>query len=295
MNTDPVNVEQNVFKPLHLRPKKTIALAEFLELSAKFYGFDSQAVRKFDSLYCNGKRLRFQNLTDDFLLSTEDLIKVFPRPKRFSLEVLSLESILYEDQNLLAIDKPKGLPSIPVASNATENCKAFFEAKLQQPLLPLHRLDELTCGVLLFAKNTQTVRQFQKDHLIGRIQKIYRTLVSKPLSLGRYEHYLLKGRGRMLVFDGPVSGGKLCRLEINKRRGLEDRTRLDIKLITGRTHQIRAQLSHLGSPILGDPIYSSSSDIQDFYLCARQVTWNGLKIQSQMSGYTQKPKPTCIS
>jgi 23S rRNA pseudouridine1911/1915/1917 synthase len=258
-------------------------MTRFLQEQALCKGFDYDTISCFESVYLNGQRVNFESAHAQ-TLGSEDLIKVFPQPKRFSMQHLSRENILFEDQDLLVIDKPAGVPCLPVASNSKENCKYYFESKIGQGLYPIHRLDEMTCGVLLFAKNSATVKKFQMDQAIGKVRKIYMTLTSAPLQPGVYESFIAKGQGRMLVFDGPVPSGKPCALRVLNQDRFGDHFVTSLELITGRTHQIRAQLSHLRAPLVGDSLYGSgATKNDDFFLCADSLKWRSHKFESRFT------------
>jgi tRNA pseudouridine32 synthase/23S rRNA pseudouridine746 synthase len=170
---------------------------------------------------------------------------------------VSLE-ILYEDDDLLAINKPAGLPSIPGRSSHNYD-SAFSRLKrdLDQIFL-VHRLDQDTSGVLLFAKNPDTQQQLQTQFRRRQIVKIYNALLEKPC---------IRDEG---IIDLPIcpDPGDRPRQKVDLQQGKPSQTsfkkihenHIELKPITGRTHQLRVHCAHpqgLGNPILGDRLYGS--------------------------------------
>ncbi|NQZ01515.1 MAG: RNA pseudouridine synthase [Bdellovibrionales bacterium] len=250
-----------------------VRLSDILSKLSKEHNFDLDDIIKFESVYLNSERVSFADLSMERFLSLGDLVKVFPKPKRFGDIKLTAHSVLYEDSSCIAIDKPQGLPSLPVASNSKENCKHLLEQITNSSLWPVHRLDELTQGVLVFAKSPQIARRFQIDQKKKRIEKRYLAKIEQAVATGLYEHHITKGEGRMLISEVPTENSKPCRLEILDCKPDKDAFIAKILLETGRTHQIRAQLAHLRSPLCSDPIYNDKNSQQRFYLCAYQLNW----------------------
>jgi len=154
--------------------------------------------------------------------------------------------IIYEDENLLVIDKPAGV-------NADD-----FEKRI-------HRLDKDTSGILLIAKNDRALDFFQKQFQNGTVVKKYLALVvGKPSSLnGQIETLIgrsLKDRKKQKVYlpNEPDSQRKGLRKAITEYKVIQqfkNYSLLEIQPKTGRKHQIRCHLAYLGQPVAGDKIY----------------------------------------
>jgi 23S rRNA pseudouridine1911/1915/1917 synthase len=168
--------------------------------------------------------------------------------------------ILYEDEHLLVINKPSGLPVLP-NGNFLEHT-LLWQLKQQFPyqkVVPIHRLGRGTSGLMLIGCSKlgrSQLTQQMRDH---KIKKVYRTLIGKsslpdfftieqPIGKIPYPSlgylYAATPEGKFAYSEGKV----LERTEQN--------THLEVKILTGRPHQIRIHLAAIGYPLLGDPLYT---------------------------------------
>ncbi|MFA7295415.1 MAG: RluA family pseudouridine synthase [Candidatus Paceibacterota bacterium] len=187
--------------------------------------------------------------------------------------------ILYEDENLLAIDKPSGVIVHPVKSNLFEPSIVswlifkfpFLKEVGEDNLRPgiVHRLDRETSGVLLVAKNNFAFNYLKNLFFLRKIKKKYLVLVRGEIKKkeGRIDFYL--GRSlkkpwkRKIVFSG--EGAKKTKTAITKFKVLKnykDYTLLEVMPETGRTHQIRVHLAGIGFPVAGDKVYGRNKKDQ---------------------------------
>ncbi len=170
-------------------------------------------------------------------------------------------SILFEDEHLIVIDKPAGLVVHPGAGNTSGTLvNALLEHRPDLAKLPrggiVHRLDKDTSGLLVVAASlpahTSLVDQLQRKDVAREYFAILRGCPSGggkvDAPIGRHP----KQRTRMAVVP---NGGKpaVTHYRINERLGAF--TAVDVRLETGRTHQIRVHMAHKGYPLLGDPVY----------------------------------------
>ncbi len=172
-------------------------------------------------------------------------------------------SILYEDPHLIAIDKPAGMvvhpapghPSGTFVNALLHHCKELQGSDSLRPGI-VHRLDKDTSGVLLAAKTKEahqklvqafSERKIDKTYLAIAVGKVQGGLIDSPIR----RHPV--NRKEMAVSLGGKEAKSLCRvLDYNDGLSL-----VEVKLITGRTHQIRVHLKSKGTPVLGDPVYGN--------------------------------------
>lgn len=177
-------------------------------------------------------------------------------------------NILYEDNHLLVVDKPAGLltqPSGTEEDSIEEQAKAFLAKKYEKKgavyLHAVHRLDKPVSGIVLFAKSSKALSRLQEAIRDRKIRKVYVAEVagSVPEDRGTLSHYLLHGDHQAEVCEEKTPGAKLAILFYQVLKRKEKTTLLEIDLETGRYHQIRAQMSAWGHPIVGDQKYQGPS------------------------------------
>jgi 23S rRNA pseudouridine1911/1915/1917 synthase len=194
--------------------------------------------------------------------------------------------VLFEDNHLLAINKPVG---VLVQGDETgdrplvEDAKAYIKQKYQKPgdvfLGVVHRLDRPVSGVVVFARTSKALSRMNELFRDRRTEKVYWAVVEKAPSppSGTLVHWLLKDekRNKTTVYRQETTGAlrsELSYAHLTSSGGLH---LLEVRPLTGRSHQIRAQLSTLGCPILGDLKYGSGSPTGDgsIALHARQLSF----------------------
>lgn len=194
--------------------------------------------------------------------------------------------ILVEREDFYIVDKPHGLPSHPTLDNVQQNLLALMKGALGCDLWLPHRLDVGTAGLIIVAKSRRAAFEIQKDFVAHQIQKIYQAVVEKPVTLGLYEHFMKKTKNApKIVVDVAENDTQNCLLKVTGCEVVGNLYRLTLEPITGRTHQIRAQLTHLGSPIIGDQLYGSTFPFicddqklftqESFALEAHSIIWRG--------------------
>jgi len=186
-----------------------------------------------------------------------------PEPASAERRAWLLDRIIYEDDAILAIDKPSGL-SVHAGSGVTEGVIETLRAlRPDLPYLELvHRLDRETSGCLLLAKNRHTLTSLHAALRDGMIEKHYLALVRGPWRGGprRVRASLARTDERVLAADD----GKEAESIFTPRERFSGATLVDIELLTGRTHQARVHAAHIDHPIAGDDKYGDRQANREF-------------------------------
>jgi len=171
------------------------------------------------------------------------------------MEVINLE-IIYQDKDLVAINKPHGLlvHRTSIAADASLFALQILRDQIGQRVFPIHRLDRKTSGILLFGLNNEIVQLVQKEFLIHSVEKKYMAIVRGffPEKI-KVDYALTNDRNKTQEAITFFQKIKQTELDIPFGKHLTSRYSL-IEAIpkTGRQHQIRKHLNHLRHPIIGD-------------------------------------------
>ena len=166
--------------------------------------------------------------------------------------------IIYEDDKLVVINKPRGLLLQQDGDTSHLSLDVLVSKYLNKVAMPVHRLDKDTSGICVFAKDNKTAEEMSKifnDH--SQIEKHYLTLVSGNIAEdGVVDAPLRKSFERKKMVVAPLkSGAKSAITKYHPLKNFKDYTLLDIELLTGRTHQIRAHMSYIRHHVVGDIKY----------------------------------------
>ena len=168
------------------------------------------------------------------------------------------DNIIYEDNNLLIVNKPRGLLLQQDGDGEHESLDKIVGDYLKMVAMPAHRLDKDTSGLCVFAKNKKAADEMSKifnDH--SQIEKHYITLVSGVIEEdGVVDAPLRKSFERKKMVVAPLkSGAKPAITKYHVIEKYKDYSLLDVQLLTGRTHQIRAHMSYIRHHVVGDIKY----------------------------------------
>ncbi len=182
--------------------------------------------------------------------------------------------ILFEDNHLIAAFKLSGQtvqpePSKPISLE--DEVKEYIRVKYNKPgsvfLGVIHRLDMPVNGIVLFARTSKALVRMNESFQKREITKKYLCLVEgkPPASAGALQHWLKSDDKKNFTkaFENPVNNALEARLKYKVLKSAKNISLLEIDLETGRKHQIRAQLSAMGNPILGDVKYGASKPLKD--------------------------------
>lgn len=175
---------------------------------------------------------------------------------------------LYEDENIVAVDKPEGLPVIaPEGSRAASLYDIVTDhIRKRNPhgrAAVVHRLDRDSSGVLVFAKNAETKRELMGNWATLARERRYVALVEGEIAedSGRFESWLVEvGPNRVRVAEAKEKGALRAATDYSVISRGNGYSLLELSLETGRKHQIRAQLAASGHPIAGDARYGAHGD-----------------------------------
>jgi 23S rRNA pseudouridine1911/1915/1917 synthase len=222
----------------------------------------------------NGKRAR-----PSLALRPGDMVVVTvppPQPTALLPEAIPLQ-IVYEDADVVVVDKPAGMVVHPAPGHeggtlANALLARYPEMQINGGVRPgiVHRLDQGTSGLLVVARHDQAMQALTEQQRARTMLKLYLAVVEGRFKepsgtidapVGRHS----ADRLRMAV----TPGGREARTHYAVREELGDYTLLELRLETGRTHQIRVHMLHRSRPILGDPMYGGRKSRPSFSL-ARQ-------------------------
>lgn len=167
--------------------------------------------------------------------------------------------VLFENDELIAVDKPEGLASIPERNPGNISLLKLLTDARGQKIYAVHRLDKQVSGVILFAKTPATHRHLNLQFEQRKVHKTYLALVHGNIKEndGAIEAPLRRfGSGRM---GKDHYQGKACRTDFSVVERLPACTLVRVTPLTGRKHQIRAHFFILGHPVLGDVLYGDKA------------------------------------
>ena len=209
------------------------------------------------------------------------------------------EHILFEDKDILVIDKPSGLqverdrfghPSLE------EEVQNYLEKYHRNHYLGIvHRIDRPVSGVIILAKTLPILKQLQFQMQEEDWEKMYRGIVtgSMPNEMGKIENYLFKDAKQKtaIIYDEYEPESKKSTLRYAVIEEKDEKSLLEIQLITGRYHQIRAQLGHINHPIVGDKLYGSKIEMEGskILLQSYSLSFNHPKTGEALEMITKAP------
>ncbi|KAJ4838702.1 hypothetical protein Tsubulata_003140 [Turnera subulata] len=233
-----------------------------------------------------GKTLRdtqrtFRITHVDQILEAGTYLRVHLHPKRFPrcYEIDWKSRIIAVDDSFVVLDKPAGISVGGTTDNIEESCATFATRALGlgTPLRTTHQIDNCTEGCVVFARSKEYCSIFHEKIRKRTVKKLYLALAASPVPIGVITHYMRPANiAPRIISEEYIKGWHLCQLEvmeckevpwpnaaIEQKYCVEDCAwpskdhayECKINLLTGRTHQIRAQLAAFGAPLVGDSMY----------------------------------------
>jgi 23S rRNA pseudouridine955/2504/2580 synthase len=251
--------------------QKSEKLIKFLIHNIQGMSFaNAQKLMRLGKIKVNGKREK-----ENISLIIGDQIDVFVTLEKNTPKV----DILYSDDNILIVNKPQGIECAK-RDKSSENTITLEEITAEHNGIIVHRLDRLTEGLVILARNTDIARKFEKYFREGKISKYYKAFVyGKITDSGIKTAYLKKDskNSKVTISDTELDGYKKIITEYKPIAHHNNHTLLDINLHTGRTHQIRGYFSHIGHPILNDTKYSDKptfNEYKGYFLTSYKLKFN---------------------
>lgn len=230
-----------------------------VELSNVNYPTFCKLLRKKD-IKVNGKRIN-----KDIIVHENDRIEIYV-PKELEDTKVDL-NIVYEDENILVINKPVNIEVTGINSLAEIINKRYTDCEFKPK--PCHRIDRNTTGLVIFAKNKEALEILLEKFKNHEIEKHYVAWVyGIPYKEEeRLEAYLFKDNKKSQVYISDTFKKGYQKIITNYKvieKRKDNTALLDVEIETGRTHQIRAHLAHIGYPIIGDGKYGKNEINKQF-------------------------------
>lgn len=240
--------------------------------------------------YIRNKRIKVNGKKSEisYKLCVDDVISMYVNDEFFEpvkskydfLGAGKALKIVYEDANIILIDKPAGILSHPDEGNYTDTAitrvkrylyeKGEYNPDNEMSFAPalVNRIDRNTCGIIIGAKNAESLRILNEKLKNRELHKYYLCVAIGKLKNreGIIKGYLEKNEKQNRVYISEKSNDKTKAIAtkynvLDYKGGL---SLVEVELLTGRTHQIRASFSHLGNPLLGDGKYGTNAQNKQF-------------------------------
>lgn len=181
-------------------------------------------------------------------------------------------TVLYEDNQIVVVIKPQNVPTMPDESKDEDMLsmvKAYVKEKYNKEgeafIGLVHRLDRPTGGIMVFARNSKSAKRLSEQFSTHEVEKVYYAVTKGVVKIKTQKlvNYLKKDEKENIVKVVPMSekGAKKAELVYNVLEDNGKESLLEVKILTGRSHQIRLQLANIGFPLVGDVKYGKEKGV----------------------------------
>ena len=230
---------------------------------------------KFGGVFLNGREVHMREVVHE----GDTVTVVFPIEASEGIEPIPTPiDVVYEDEDILAVNKPRSMPVHPSRGNHLVTLANAVAAYFNRPFVfrAVNRLDRDTSGIVIIAKNAYAAARLSTEMKAGRFEKYYTALLSRAPEADEG------------IIDAPIEreapdsikrtvreDGKAARTAYKIEKRLADgRAIASIRLYTGRTHQIRVHMAHIGCALYGDFLYGERTEDGYFLHCSKIVLPN---------------------
>ncbi|MEZ4752386.1 MAG: RNA pseudouridine synthase [Bdellovibrionota bacterium] len=270
----------------HFVANSPMGLLEALRTHLRVPEERGRELLRLGAIYCNKRRVRA-----DRSLRKGEYLRVHIEPKRYPLPDIDWKSCVVEStRDFLVVNKPRGVPMHAMLDNEVENLLYQLRQNGYPELWVTQRLDNDTQGLCILARTKAFQAEFNELLRSRDLEKRYRACVWGKPALGQWTHYMKPTPwAPKEISEKPSTGWARCDLVVEKVESLPNdpqKSEVQVRLLTGRTHQIRVQLAHAGHPVVGDTLYGSKPGPSlHLQAAALAFVWRGKRVEYSL------PKP----
>ncbi len=203
-------------------------------------------------------------------------------------------AVIFEDNHLLVVIKPQNVPTV-ADSSGDQSLQEALKTYTNGFVGIVHRLDRVTGGVMVFAKTSKAAARLSEQIKDGTFQKTYYAIVKgvPKQRTATLLNWLAKDtvHNTVAVVPQSTTGAKRAELTYQTINTVDGDTLVAVQLETGRSHQIRVQMKHIGNPIVGDARYGGNrTGVKDIALWAYQLEFNHPTTHDRMKFIVNPPE-----
>lgn len=180
---------------------------------------------------------------------------------------MDLYSIIYEDRDIVVVDKPAGLLTVPIPKSSAVNLFDLLKQQLKRtgPVYVVHRIDRFTTGVVMFARNKAAFENLKQQFIDRSASRMYKAIVhgvpGEPEGTLVHTMKLIKNSFKNVIVKPGSYGSTEAVLHYRVAEEYESAAMVDVMLETGLKNQIRVQFAEIGHPVIGDHQYGGDLDL----------------------------------